>query len=328
MLGYPEELHAKTEDGDDTSSDGSSDEGLLGFDPPLGFMGNFGHLCDSESRIEMWVDYVGQDPLNRQQHVSQEHPTDVEMDTRDESKDLPGATLVRSPGFDGGENLDVQGNQAHIVCRKPARHAEGKVGSTYVRSTRESCILTPEWYIIVRDLAGEEFQPELNPLPKFQGDHASKPNPSSTSSRRQQKKHMPMLTRDQNGRPMRYFVPWSDHRLSLHRRESEIAGIVKKCRWDGARGVIIVPVRTKQTWFWSLGEGTVNRWPLLRDEPIFQDGDGGQHMQEAGTQYRAIAFDCLGDQHESVNRPDWKHHPRYNLDSRGWSDDVSFSTFR
>ena len=205
--------------------------------------------------MEMSVDYVGPDPLSRQRHVPQEHPPDVEVDTPDESKDLPGDTLVRSPVFDHGENRDVQGNQAHIVSRKPARRAEGKVlricnrqgRSRYVRSTGESCILTPKWYKMVCDWGGEEFRPELNPLPKFQGDHASKPNPSATSSRRQQKKRMRMLTRDGNGRPMGYFVPWSDHTLFMHLKDSEIAGIVKKCRWDGARGVIIVPVRTKET---------------------------------------------------------------------------------
>ena len=47
-------------------------------------------------------------------------PPNVEVDTRDESKDLPGDTLVRSPVFDDGEKMDVQGNQAHIVSRKPA----------------------------------------------------------------------------------------------------------------------------------------------------------------------------------------------------------------
>ena len=53
------------EDGNDLSLDGSSDEGSLGFHPPLGFMGNVGFLCDSEGRMEMSVDYVGPDPLNR-----------------------------------------------------------------------------------------------------------------------------------------------------------------------------------------------------------------------------------------------------------------------
>ena len=66
-----------------------------------------------------------------------------------------------------------------------------------------------------------------------------------------------MLTCDRNGRPMGYFIPWSDHTLFLHPKESEIPGIVKKCRWDGARRVISVLVRTKETWFWSLGEVTV-----------------------------------------------------------------------
>ena len=275
--------------------------------------------------MEMYVDYVGPDPLKRQRHVPQEHPPDVEVDTRDESKDLPGDTLVRSPVFDSGENMDVPGNQAHIVSGKPARRAKRKVrrirkrqgGSRYVRPTGESCILTPEGYQIVCDSAGEEFRPDLNPLPKFQGDHASKPNLCSTCSRRQQKNRMRMLTRHQNVHPMGYFVPWTDHTLFLHPKGSEIAGIVKKCRWDGARGVIVVPVRTKETWFWSLGEVTVNWWDLPRDEPIFQDVQGGQHMQEPDTQYRAIAFDWLGDQQQGVNRTDWKRRPGYNLDSEG-----------
>ena len=40
---------------------------------------------------------------------------------------------------------------------------------------------------MVCDWAGEEFLPELNPLPKFQGYHASKQNQSSNYSRQQRK---------------------------------------------------------------------------------------------------------------------------------------------
>ena len=74
---------------------------------------------------------------------------------------------------------------------------------------------------------------------------------------------------DQNCRPMGYFVPSSDNSLFMHPKESEIAVRVKKYRWDGAWGVIIVPVRTKETWFWSLGEVTVNWSDLRRDEKNF-----------------------------------------------------------
>ena len=155
---------------------------------------------------------------------------------------------------------------------------------------------------MVCNSAGERFSPELNPLPKFQGDHASKPNLSSISGRRQQEKPERMLTCDQKCRPMGYFVPWSDHTFFLHLEESEIAGIGFKCRWDGGRGVIIVPVRTNKTWFWLLEEVTVNWWNLARDEPIFQDVHGGQHKHDPDTQCRAIAFDCFDDQQEGVNR--------------------------
>ena len=160
--------------------------------------------------MEMSVVYVGPDPVNRQRHVPQEHLLDVEVDTRGQSKDLPRDTVVWSPIFDSCENMDVQGNQAHIASRTPARHARGKVrrirnrqsGSRYVRSSGEPCIFTPQWLQMVCDWAGEEFRPELDSLPKFQGDHALEPNPQSTSSRRQHKKCMRTLTCDQNGQPM------------------------------------------------------------------------------------------------------------------------------
>ena len=235
VLDYPEDHHTKREDGDHPYLDGFSNEGSLGFDPPLELMGNVGYLSDSEGRMEMSVDYVGPEPLNCQRHVPQEHPPDVKVDTLDESEDLRGDTLVRSPLSDSSEITDVQGNQAHIVSRKPAERVKGKVlriqnrkgGSRYVRSTGESCMLTPEWYKMICDWARKEFRPELNPLPKFQGDNASKPNPLLTSSRRQHRERMQMLTCDRNGRPMGSFVPWSDHTLFLHPKESEIAGIFK-----------------------------------------------------------------------------------------------------
>ena len=69
---------------------------------------------------------------------------------------------------------------------------------------------------------------------------------------------MRILTRDQKGRPLGFLVLWSNHTLFLHPKEYEIAGIVEKCRWDCARGLITVPVGTKETWFWSIGEVTVN----------------------------------------------------------------------
>ena len=45
-------------------------------------------------------------------------------------------------------------------------------------------------------------------------------------------------------------------------------------------------------------------------------------MQEPDTQYRAIAFDCLGDQQEGVSCTALKRRPRYNLDSEGGFDRV------
>ena len=45
-------------------------------------------------------------------------------------------------------------------------------------------------------------------------------------------------------------------------------------------------------------------------------------MQEPDTQYRAVAFDCLGDQQEGLNSTDWKSRPGYNLDSEEGFDEV------
>ena len=45
-------------------------------------------------------------------------------------------------------------------------------------------------------------------------------------------------------------------------------------------------------------------------------------MQEPDPQYRAVAFNCLGDQQEGMNRTDWKRRPRYNVHSEGGFDEV------
>ena len=147
VLDYPEEDHAKTEDGDDTSPNGSSDGGWLCFDRPLGFMVNFGYLCDSEGRMELSVDYVGPDPLSCQRHVPQEQPPDVEVDTWDESQGLPGDTLIRSPVFDHGGN-ECPGQPSPYCFQESARRAKGKVlricnrkgGSRYVSGIKWSAI--------------------------------------------------------------------------------------------------------------------------------------------------------------------------------------------
>ena len=65
----------------------------------------------------------------------------MEVNTRDESKGLLGDTLIRGQVFEDGEKMHVQGNQAHIVSRKPAQRTVLRIcnrqgGSRYVRSTR------------------------------------------------------------------------------------------------------------------------------------------------------------------------------------------------
>ena len=82
--------------------------------------------------------------------------------------------------------------------------------------------------------------------------------------------------------------------------------MVQKVIWEGGKGVIVVPVRKREKWFWSLGEIAVDWWDIPKGESIFSDGKGKMLSQEGHLQYRAVLFDALGIEQEGLNQTSWK----------------------
>ena len=52
------------------------------------------------------------------------------------------------------------------------------------------------------------------------------------------------------------MCPWGGehHTLVLFLPARELPKTVQKVIWEGGKGVIVVPVRKREKWFWSLGE--------------------------------------------------------------------------
>ena len=82
---------------------------------------------------------------------------------------------------------------------------------------------------------------------------------------------------------------------------SRMAQVVQKIILAGAKGVAIVPVWKAHSWFWSLGEVTLDWWDLPPEIPVFQDNSGRKFPQRAGWSTRVVPFDASA--HEPPTPP-------------------------
>ena len=100
------------------------------------------------------------------------------------------------------------------------------------------------------------------------------------------------------------MCPWGGehHTLFLFPPARELPETVQKVIWEGGKRVIVVPVRKREKWFWSLGKIAVDWWDIPKGEIIFWDGKGKMLSQEGHLQYRAVLFDALGIEQEGPNQ--------------------------
>ena len=108
--------------------------------------------------------------------------------------------------------------------------------------------------------------------------------------------------------PKGYVKPWGgeDHALFLFLPARELEETVQKVIWEGGKGVMMVPVRKKEKWFWNLGEIAVDLWDILRGESIFWNKKGNLLSQEGHLRYWPVLFDALGIEQVGLNQTSWK----------------------
>ena len=96
------------------------------------------------------------------------------------------------------------------------------------------------------------------------------------------------------------------HILFLFLPARELPETVQKVIWEGGKGVIVLPVRKREKWFWTLGEIAVDCRDIPKRESILWDRKGRMLSQEGHLQYRVVHFDALDIEQEGLNQTCWK----------------------
>ena len=165
-----------------------------------------------------------------------------------------------------------------------------KVKSRLARRSHCFCtgqyVLSPEWRRNVLDWAGAEFVPMCEPWDR----------PTRVRFHKGEKR------REKRG----FYIPWGNETLFLHPLATDSKMAVEKVVWDGSRGIAVVPVLKRESWFWALGEIAVDWWDLPPGELLFEDRWGVLHPQERNSCTRVVIVDALGRHQDGMNVTDWK----------------------
>ena len=87
---------------------------------------------------------------------------------------------------------------------------------------------------------------------------------------------------------------------------------VDKILLDGARGVILVPVKREEAWFWALGELSLDWWDIPPDKKIFESSKGTPVHSSDG--WRLVLF------HAQEPEPHHQAPRRHRRSMRAWND--------
>ena len=77
--------------------------------------------------------------------------------------------------------------------------------------------------------------------------------------------------------------------------------MVEKVRWEGGRGIAVVPVQKNQPWFWSLWEIAIDWWDLPDSQKLLVD-KWGKTPRAGPWKMRAVIFDSLGQYQGAFGR--------------------------
>ena len=87
---------------------------------------------------------------------------------------------------------------------------------------------------------------------------------------------------------------------------------VDKILLGGARGVILVPVKREEAWFWALGELSLDWWDIPPDKKIFESSKGTPVHSSDG--WRLLLF------HAQEPEPHQQAPRLHRRSMRAWND--------
>ena len=237
----------------------SRDEASWGFHPPDEFMGRFRYSRD-HGIVELGAMNISvidlQDPQDKAP-MAIPAPTGVSQEIPPirprQSAGIP--RKLRRPGIFKNERYDLRPLWREKVCEWAGR----ALGTT------------------------EPLQPTLSPfdcLGTVRGVREKgrqwREWGQGRGGRRVKKRNRTALSppRKTKKAPKGYMCPpgGEHHTLFLFPPAGELLETVQKVIWGGGKGVIVVPVRKREKWFWSLGEIAVDWWDIPKGESIFWEG--------------------------------------------------------
>ena len=86
----------------------------------------------------------------------------------------------------------------------------------------------------------------------------------------------------------------TDYFLWVHCPHFLLQQSVEKILLDQGRGIMLLPVQKKQSWFWQMGEVALDWWDLDPSIPIYCDDSGIIYKQSTKWTTRVVLFDALG----------------------------------
>ena len=103
---------------------------------------------------------------------------------------------------------------------------------------------------------------------------------------------------------MFWAIPWGDESLLLMPPMGDCHRLVEKVRWEGDRGIAVVPVLKGQTWFWSLGEVAIDLSDFPASQKILVVEWAKTHRQSP-LKFRPVIFDSLGEHQDGLHKRGW-----------------------
>ena len=262
----------------------SSDEGSVGPDVPSDeFMGRYGFLRDEEGLVTMETLQVLAKQVETSSSISSANLLGQGFDSQDSGKCME--LLPKENPKDGKERSQLYWRKVAALTgtsRPPTKRTS--IHPPVYKEGRFS--LDPQWFHLILDWAGDEFQPKRYPF--------ADPR-STTKVKRPRKCAWVWVNTPKGGAAVTQGLnkPWHDDTIFVMCSHKLLQQVAEKAIWEGRRGIMIVPRHKTKEWFLGVGEVTVDWWEMPHDALYFCD-EGGTPRSPGTLGARIIFFDPLG----------------------------------